>query len=80
MVSEQGLIAQSVLADIYLFQKKYEKFEKCLQTVESGVIQLGLGAFIKHRKDRMLGTVYENKNDYDNAISHYKAALHESPG
>ncbi len=77
--SAHGLMAQSWLADIYLFQGEYEKFEKCLQTAYSGLTQLAVDDFIKHRKERMLGTVCENKNDYKDAIHHYKAALHESP-
>ena len=71
-------MAQSYLADIYLFQKEYEKFEECFQIANSLSTQLGLADF-KHRKNRMLGTVSENKHDYADAINHYEAALHESP-
>ena len=56
-----------------------KKFKECLQTAYSGLTQLAIDGFIKHRKDRMLGTVCENKNDYEDAINHYEAALHESP-
>ena len=73
-----GLLAQVLLADIYLLQKKYEKFEECLQTADSWATHFGFADF-RHRKNKMLGISSEDKNDYEIAIKYYKESLHERP-